>query len=54
MKVMININIFQVNIFLNKKHWKTPQNVGKWLSISTCDQKHIDGYDIMYPCGEFE
>ena len=24
------------------------------MIISTCNQKHIDGYDTMYPCSEFE
>ena len=22
--------------------------------ISTCNHKHIDGYDTMHPCSEFE
>ena len=24
------------------------------MIISTCNHKHIDGYDTMYPCSEFE
>ena len=47
MKIMINITIFPFNIFLNKNTKKHP-------NISTYDQKHIDGYDTMYPCSEFE
>ena len=23
------------------------------MIISTCNHKHIDGYDTMYPCSEF-
>ena len=51
---MINIIIFPVNIFLNKNTKKHPKMEKKWLNISTCDQKHVDGYDTMYQCSEFE
>ena len=47
MKIMIEYN------HIYSKNTKNTPKRRKMFNVSTCDHKHIDGYDTMYPCSEF-